>query len=139
MAESIESFIARAIEDPGSVLEQEHYGEPTVRHATRAVMSILQVMYGPDSKGFYAGTPATRALMDNAGLRTQVETLVQDVDMWRRRASASEGGEKAARLAAERVGRLENLLALAARQGQLPTWLLEQIGEAMPDLAKMEV
>lgn len=89
-AESIEKFIERAIADPSSVLERDYPLEPPARHSTRAVMSLLAVMFGPDPEGFYPGTPATRALMDNAQLRSMVTTLEQDVIMWRNRARDAE-------------------------------------------------
>lgn len=85
MAESVEDYIARAIGDPGSIVER-YENEPTARWSARAVGLLLSVMFGPDSKGYYAGTPATEALMDNAQLRGSVARLHEDVEMWRRRA-----------------------------------------------------
>lgn len=68
MTDTIEQFIARAIGDPGSILEREP-DESVSQWSTRAVMGLLRVMYGPDSEGFYSGTPASRALLENAELR----------------------------------------------------------------------
>lgn len=89
MAETLEDAIARAIGDPGSILDR--YPEETVtRWSTRAVLSLFDLVAGVDQDAFRPGTPGTRALMENAQLRATQETLLQDIIMWRNRARDAE-------------------------------------------------
>lgn len=148
MAEDIEDFIARAITDPESVVEGWPQ-EARINHQTRAVMSLLYVMIGPDREGHYAGTPATQALMDNAALRGSVARLMGTVlelrasrDEWKRKAAdaaATLGRNRVATNAAgDEVVKLRRLLAGAALFGGLPDNLLAEIAEAIPGYDKME-
>lgn len=132
MAEKIEDFVARAIGDPGSVLDR-YTGETVARWSTRAVMTMFEAVgTGSELHDYEIGSPATRMLMENAQMRAYQGVLEQDVKMWARRAGAAEGGQKAAAEALEQVELLENLLVLATGQVELPLWLMERIVEAIP-------
>ena len=68
---TVDEMVARAIGDPGSMIPRKG-DETTTQWTTRAVMEIIQVFIGVDQDAHYAGTPAMRALMENADLRTRL-------------------------------------------------------------------
>jgi hypothetical protein len=63
--------IAQAIGDPGSITPRGD-DKTVTRWATRAVAAILATALGVDREGHYPGTPATLALLENAGLRERL-------------------------------------------------------------------
>lgn len=68
---TVDEMVARAIGDPGSMIPRKG-DETTTQWTTRAVMEIIQVFIGVDQDAHYAGTPAMRALMENADLRDRL-------------------------------------------------------------------
>jgi hypothetical protein len=72
---TFESVLAGVIADPESVTERLP-GEPVKHWCARAVMAALSTLFGPDAEGHYNGTPASRAMMQNAVLLAQRERVL---------------------------------------------------------------
>lgn len=68
---TIDDIIARAIGDPGSIVPREG-DEIVTRWSTRAVTAIMATAFGVDPEANYPGTPAFRALMENAQLHSRL-------------------------------------------------------------------
>ena len=76
---TFESVLAAVIADPESVTERLP-GEPVKHWCARAVMAALSTLFGPDAEGHYNGTPASRAMMQNAILLAQRERVLDLLD-----------------------------------------------------------
>lgn len=76
---TFESVLAAVIADPESVTERLP-GEPVKHWCARAVMAALSTLFGPDAEGHYNGTPASRAMMQNAVLLAQRERVLDLID-----------------------------------------------------------
>jgi hypothetical protein len=82
---TFQDIIRQAVSDPGSITPRgDNFEEPISRWSARAVIELLQVTHGVDPDAVYSGTPATKALMENAELRGKLERAEDARDMAQR-------------------------------------------------------